>query len=418
MAADASRSRSTSRENMAPAAGAPASRPSTSALPSSGSTQSAGAAAVDKDKEKSNKEKSEGSKNEKSAADEADQLQIDETGSRLLDLLFNKQDAEEGSLQYKTVSSNKKVKPRVRALFEAANAGHVSRVKDFLSGGLMRKGLDVETRDEYGRTVLISAAAFGRVHVVKLMILLGAKLDARDAAGGTALVNAVVNGRIKVVKALLHAGSRWDVRDNAGGISLVYAAQYGHWEILQYMLDLPDVDINAQDGEGCTALMRAMERPHEPNTVDILYLLAQRGASFDVRNKKGRTAFETAYDPRNALSLLEILEEFHPQHPEAIKVRTLKQRKEEAKRKEEELLRQREEEKQRAIEAAVQRRKEEERRIADEAKRKEEEALAEQKRKEEQAEADRKRLEELEAKQREDLARGRFCSRGGLCAVS
>jgi len=103
-------------------------------------------------------------------------------------------------------------------LMDAVMAGDLGRFKSLLS-----QGTDVNARDEYGRTVLMGAAAFNEVDMVKMLIESGADVNAVDKYGYTALMLAAFYGFKKIVKLLLEHGADVSKENNNGYTALRFA---------------------------------------------------------------------------------------------------------------------------------------------------------------------------------------------------
>src|SRR5439155_14933075 len=89
------------------------------------------------------------------------------------------------------------------ALLEAAEQGHVERIKK-----LIRQGVDLGERDEMGETALMKAAHKGYINTVKLLLANGADVNAKNPFGETALSLATREGRAYIAELLRQAGAR------------------------------------------------------------------------------------------------------------------------------------------------------------------------------------------------------------------
>ena len=56
---------------------------------------------------------------------------------------------------------------------------------------LIKKGVDIETANDYGSTPLIVSTYYNQADIIKLLVGAGAGLDAQDQDGNTALHYAV-----------------------------------------------------------------------------------------------------------------------------------------------------------------------------------------------------------------------------------
>lgn len=77
--------------------------------------------------------------------------------------------------------------------------------QEIISG--IKKLHNLEEKDFDGRTLLINAACYGRVNVVRYLLDKGCSIEVQDSAGFTALHAAVVSGSVETVKVLLEKGA-------------------------------------------------------------------------------------------------------------------------------------------------------------------------------------------------------------------
>jgi Ankyrin repeats (3 copies) len=128
----------------------------------------------------------------------------------------------------KVVLSNKQKK-----LFRYLEVGNakLGKIRTLLSGGYFTKGVDIEVRDEDGRTPLMIACAYGHEDVVKMLLELGAEVNCQDRSGGTPLIHAVVNNRTLIARMLLHFGVNVNIQDDVS--FTVYCLCFPHQSINQ-----------------------------------------------------------------------------------------------------------------------------------------------------------------------------------------
>lgn len=77
---------------------------------------------------------------------------------------------------------------------------------------LLESGSDVNARDRYGQTALMTASRDGNLEIVHLLIANGTDLDHTAKYGLSALMLAVINGHVEIVQVLAQAGARQDLR--------------------------------------------------------------------------------------------------------------------------------------------------------------------------------------------------------------
>lgn len=172
----------------------------------------------------------------------------------------------------------------VSSLDDAVNQGNSGRVH-----ALLESGADPNQTDENGRPVLVVAVSKGLVEIAKALISAGADLEV-EYAGVTPLIFATIELRCDppMIGALLEAGARHDVSiPITGSTPLLEAAASGVEEcvelllahgadeaartkgqetllhqavlgrntrIIQRVVDMPDIDVNATDVFGVSAL--------------------------------------------------------------------------------------------------------------------------------------------------------------------
>lgn len=105
--------------------------------------------------------------------------------------------------------------------------------------------------------------------IVRKLISLGDVNMKAAQHGQTALMLAASHGRFKMVKLLLQGGSDVNAQDEDGSSALMCAVEHGHADIVQCLLAQPGCDPNLADNDGLTALNVAMEAGHK----DIAVLL-------------------------------------------------------------------------------------------------------------------------------------------------
>jgi ankyrin repeat protein len=158
------------------------------------------------------------------------------------------------------------------ALLEPAQKGDVEKLRQLLKTGrapdaitaamfvavsygkaeafalLLEAGGDPLARDEYGNSMLATAAGGGKESIVSALLARGADPNAVNQHGYTPLMNAVLCNRLKIAKILIAAGA--------------------------------DISAQSTDEVGVTALKAAREHPK------LVALLEGHGAKFDPRHEQ------------------------------------------------------------------------------------------------------------------------------------
>lgn len=130
-------------------------------------------------------------------------------------------------------------------------------------------------------------------HLVDIFLSLeGINPDWRDQCGMTLMCQAAADGRAEIV-ALLLARSGVDPNlPSSCSTPLAWACIYGHLEVVQLLIDRPEVIIDSHDAELRTPFSWAARNGHEK----IVELLLARGCEVDTQDKEGQTPLSRAQE--------------------------------------------------------------------------------------------------------------------------
>lgn len=151
----------------------------------------------------------------------------------------------------------RKCDPRVESIFIDIEKQRNDKVKAIL----METGIDAP--DEDARTVLIHAAAYNNIDLLKWLLEQGANLDHQDRIGYSALHFAGQNMLVEIARLLLENGANPNIQDNHGNSPL--------WTAV----------FNSKDEKG------------------VMNLLLKHGADPDLKNKHDRSPrdlYQTIYN--------------------------------------------------------------------------------------------------------------------------
>lgn len=126
---------------------------------------------------------------------------------------------------------------------------------------LINNGLDVNTRDSFGRAALMIAAFYGHLDMAKLLLSKGADVNAQQKKGLSALMLAM--NYPEIVKLLIQNGADINAKDKNDNTVLLYAVKYP--AVVKLLLD-GGADVNTKYAE--KALMWAV-RFGDPETVKL-----------------------------------------------------------------------------------------------------------------------------------------------------
>ena len=166
-------------------------------------------------------------------------------------------------------------------LLKAVNDGDAKSVGFYLD-----KGLDQDTADPDGNTILMIAARLGHQSVVSLLIGRKANVTRRSSHGDTALMLACLKGHLAIAELLVANGAQLS---HPGWMPLHYAAFEGRSEVISYLIE-KGADKNALAPNGFSALMLAARGGHVEAARALLY----DDADLTIRGPKGETALGIA----------------------------------------------------------------------------------------------------------------------------
>ena len=163
---------------------------------------------------------------------------------------------------------------------------------------LVKKGADIDAKNENYETPLYIAAQRGMLNTVKTLIEKGAAIDAKCNTGETPLCVAAMYGHVEIVKALIKNKARLDYPfvDNYGNTPLHIAAQQGHIKIIEVLIKAGGkAAINVVNYNGDTPLHAAVKA----GNLEMVKAFIKNGAIVDVRNNDGKTALDVARQYEN-----------------------------------------------------------------------------------------------------------------------
>ena len=171
-------------------------------------------------------------------------------------------------------------------LLKGVNQGDTKTVEAYLS-----RGLDADTADPDGNTILMIAARLGHQDLVSLLVSRKASVTRRSPHGDTALMMASLKGHLAIARLLVANGAQVS---HAGWAPLHYAAFEGRAEVVKYLLE-KGADKNSLAPNGFTPLMLAARGGHLEAARSLLY----EDADVTVRGPKGETALGIAQERKN-----------------------------------------------------------------------------------------------------------------------
>ncbi|NUT48448.1 MAG: ankyrin repeat domain-containing protein [Saccharothrix sp.] len=169
-------------------------------------------------------------------------------------------------------------------VFEAVAQGDAHQVR-----AAVESGVDVETRDERGRTPLLVAVTHDRVDVARVLVEAGADPNALDGRHDTPWLVTGVTGSVPMARVLLAAKPDLTITNRFGGVSLIPASERGHAEYVRLVAH-SGIDVDHVNDLGWTALLEAVILGDGgPRHQDVVRALIEAGADVDLADRQGVT---------------------------------------------------------------------------------------------------------------------------------
>jgi uncharacterized protein len=163
---------------------------------------------------------------------------------------------------------------------------------------LVRRGMDPNTSDRSGTTLLMLAARNGNDVLLEFLLKNRCNILKQNSYGDTAIGIAALRGHLATVRRLADAGASLG---GNGWNPLHYAAFSGHADIARFLLERgAPVDGRAPNRQ--TALMLAAKNGH----MDVVRLLPEANAGLELTDADGATALDLAGKAGNT-AIVELL---------------------------------------------------------------------------------------------------------------
>jgi ankyrin repeat protein len=162
-------------------------------------------------------------------------------------------------------------------LVAAVQCGQLAVLQELMKENKIQENEDLEL----SRSLLILAAEWGHLDIVKYLIREGAEINYQCQDGSTALMRASATGYTKVVKFLIEEGAKVDHEDLGGATPLVCAVEGGHIGVIRQLL-AEGTDINHKAfTDGLSPLHLAVRG----DRIGVINLLIQEGADLNCKMK-------------------------------------------------------------------------------------------------------------------------------------
>ena len=153
-------------------------------------------------------------------------------------------------------------------IFEVATAGDLVKVKELIKS----EPVNINSKDEGGNTPLHIASRYGHTQIVKFLVNKGADVNSKNTYGYTPLLSACggMNPDINLLKELIAKGADINAQLDRGLTALHFATMSGNIEIISFLIK-NGVNLNIFD-YGCygTALHIALNLGKNKEVIKIL----------------------------------------------------------------------------------------------------------------------------------------------------
>ncbi len=166
---------------------------------------------------------------------------------------------------------------------------------------VLRQGIDIDAKDDHGRTALHIAATKGYPRISSRLTAMGADVDARDKDSVTPLLLASDAGHLAVVRALLAGNAELESTDSEGNTPLLLAARKGHAQVAASLV-AHGANVDAKNESAATPLHLAARYDHK----SVATVLIDAGADLEAKNRYGATPLYVA-SQSNSRSLEDLL---------------------------------------------------------------------------------------------------------------
>ena len=158
---------------------------------------------------------------------------------------------------------------------------------------LIRNSADIKARDSDGSTVLHFASRYSNNEVVEFILELNEiSVNTVDNCNRTPLMDACLDGgRLDNIQLLIQNGADIQARDSYDSTVLHFAARYSTREVVEFMLKLNEISVNAIDNCNRTPLMDAC---FYGGRLDHIKILIQNGADIKASSGNGSTVLHFA----------------------------------------------------------------------------------------------------------------------------
>lgn len=146
-------------------------------------------------------------------------------------------------------------------------------------------GADKDAIDHEEATAILRAARGGHLDLVRALIAEGVDIDAQDQTCFNPFIHGCIFNDLELVKTMVAAGADLKRLTRFGGNGLTPAAEKGHLEIVRFLLEHTNINVNLTNSLGWTALIETIilgdGGPVRQQTVELLLANGAKPAMTD-----------------------------------------------------------------------------------------------------------------------------------------
>lgn len=184
------------------------------------------------------------------------------------------------------------------SLFESAERGDVVELLHPLDFGAA-----IGLQDSRGRTAVMAATYENQIAAARLLFERGADPDIRDNMLNNPFLYVGAEGYVEILKLANEAVADPTITNRYGGIALIPAPEHGYVDVVRYLLEETESDVNHVNNLGWTALLEAIVlNDGGPNQPDVVKLLID----YDADVNAGECSRALTHDVRPCDEALEL----------------------------------------------------------------------------------------------------------------
>jgi ankyrin repeat protein len=159
----------------------------------------------------------------------------------------------------------------------------------------LKRGADVNTKDDSNKSLLLLATITNDLQMAKLLVTHGADVNQQDNQLDSPFLLAGALGHAALITLFLSNGARFDLFNRYNGTALIPACERGHTDVVRILARTKGFPIDHVNRLGWTALMEAVVLGNgSAKYVEIVKILVDAGCNTSIPDRDGVTALQQA----------------------------------------------------------------------------------------------------------------------------